>query len=128
MRKNRHNFNPRTHEECDNLTPSPVRLTAHFNPRTHEECDRLATSYAFRLHHFNPRTHEECDVVTKHPIPGVTISIHALTRSATTRLFCFYFKIAFQSTHSRGVRRLYLLLSIPFCNFNPRTHEECDFG
>ena len=55
---------------------------------------------------FNPRTHEECDPFyegKKELSPKV--SIHALTKSATTKA---------------GLR-----LSPFFC-FNPRTHEECD--
>ena len=36
---------------------------------------------------FNPRTHEECDGSTLNPACSVSISIHALTRSAT-RCWC----------------------------------------
>ena len=32
---------------------------------------------------FNPRTHEECDMFESDMSDGKTISIHALTRSAT---------------------------------------------
>ncbi len=37
-------FNPRTHEECDQEPASQKSATEYFNPRTHEECDcpRLA--------------------------------------------------------------------------------------
>ena len=57
-----------------------------FNPRTHEECDVMVV-VAFTVNvDFNPRTHEECDVAGL--LQGhehVSISIHALTRSATQR-------------------------------------------
>ena len=33
-------FNPRTHEECDELVWKFVLDKGGFNPRTHEECDR----------------------------------------------------------------------------------------
>src|SRR5699024_9547109 len=66
----------------------------YFNPRTHEECDK-GTSLSVKVEmYFNPRTHEECDIsaVKINPAPK-----------------------EFQSTHSRGVRRPYLLtVSIPF--------------
>ena len=38
-----------------------------------------------------------------------------------------YYDESFQSTHSRGVRRLFCVIMISTCNFNPRTHEECDY-
>ena len=100
-------FNPRTHEECDSYVLLSGQVFACFNPRTHEECDLFHPDYHVTVAGFNPRTHEECDL----PLMGETscppcVSIHALTRSATTRRF------------AAGTR--------DNC-FNPRTHEECDF-
>ena len=57
-----------------------------------------------------------------------TISIHALTRSATRNSSNQFMSTQiFQSTHSQGVR----LWFIPYTyytnsHFNPRTHKECD--
>ena len=98
-------FNPRTHEECDNLSGLFSQLPVGFNPRTHEECDffsffsnkrctvfqsthsrgvRLkATLFLQQIKSFNPRTHEECDIASPHVVPLSEVSIHALTRSAT---------------------------------------------
>ena len=60
-------------------------------------------------------------------IPSVPISIHALTRSATTRLsmvsmITLYFN---PRTHEECDKRQWLDISL-FRYFNPRTHEECD--
>ena len=121
-------FNPRTHEECD---PETVCIVAHSIPfqSTHSRGVRPIICEVTRVgYNFNPRTHEECDVrlviglrvslifQSTHS-RGVRrrserfenifqgISIHALTRSATT--------LTFTRAHS-----------LP--DFNPRTHEECD--
>ena len=59
-----------------------------------------------------------------------TISIHALTRSATRNSSNQFMSTQiFQSTHSQGVR----LWFIPYTyytnsHFNPRTHKECDIN
>ncbi len=59
-----------------------------------------------RISYFNPRTHEECDM----------IMFKLLNRSNQ-----------FQSTHSRGVRRVAgCYACVRWRDFNPRTHEECD--
>ena len=97
-------FNPRTHEECDPAFAIPAFQINCFNPRTHEECDQLSPSCSLgamfqsthsrgvRLYHcdyyvalagFNPRTHEECDNFFSLNHKTGTVSIHALTRSAT---------------------------------------------
>ena len=97
---------------------------------------------------FNPRTHEECDG-KRRTEPGVEhVSIHALTKSATSRPECRSLTERFQSTHSRRVRRripgrlpvggmfqsthsrrvrliINQLIYVDM-SFNPRTHEECD--
>ena len=120
-------FNPRTHEECDLrlFYSDPYNLS--FNPRTHEECDAQKIDIVLRPYKgFNPRTHEECDKLAEHIIVNTIVSIHALTKSATTRLRGQYHFIEvsihaltksatslgneafmqnqFQSTHSRRVR------------------------
>ena len=78
----------------------------HFNPRTHEECDRNLLCKYLGISDFNPRTHEECDDSNRKRYSArSSISIHALTRSATLPI---------------------LHRSILASNFNPRTHEECD--
>ena len=64
----------------------------HFNPRTHEECDRSFGRLVSELIYFNPRTHEECDTGGYHVvIRRNAISIHALTRSATSSLRLSFF-------------------------------------
>ena len=66
----------------------------------------MGTAYRYG-NDFNPRTHEECDLSVLPPSGFGVISIHALTRSAT-RLLTSSIRLnpKFQSTHSRGVRRL----------------------
>ena len=55
------------------------------------------------------------------------ISIHALTRSATQTILFQTSQKLFQSTHSRGVRLLIRRFrNEVLLDFNPRTHEECD--
>ena len=81
-------------------------LVSHFNPRTHEECDGVKLTidemaYLFQSTHsrgvrLNQSVHQD---------RTATISIHALTRSATTKRS--------QTKQQRS-------------DFNPRTHEECD--
>ena len=123
------NFNPRTHKECDLLTHKTYTVSLQFQS-THSQGVRLnyftisAELAKFQSTHsqgvrrpdygkeqaivlnFNPRTHKECDTRDIRPQyrPG-KISIHALTRSATSSL---------------------LSCSIGWCYFNPRTHKECD--
>ena len=58
------------------------------------------------------------------------ISIHAPTRGATILGSKVYDELLkFQSTHPRGVRLATCKFSgfSATCNFNPRTHEGCDF-
>ena len=99
----------------------------NFNPRTHEECDEFpfllsASSYEFqsthsrgvRPHHYSYQN--EIDHISIHALTRsatsllfllllvVYISIHALTRSATSKRYFYRSGWVFQSTHSRGVR------------------------
>ena len=56
-----------------------------------------------------------------------SVSIHALTRSATIAFLMLFKRRLFQSTHSRGVRHYTAIgKSATEKSFNPRTHEECD--
>ncbi|XOQ55596.1 MAG: hypothetical protein ACFWTI_10300 [Lactobacillus helveticus] len=107
--------------------PQRRRLN-YFNPRTHKECDKKDFQLPARVNYFNPRTHKECDAcfhtskataqlfqsthsqgVRPPRIPalisGFFISIHALTRSATTKIKLIRSRVEY---------------------FNPRTHKECD--
>ena len=121
------NFNPRTHEECDKGPTRQTKERKNFNPRTHEECDKHVDGRVGGSLNFNPRTHEECDQKTTAEAIGISISIHALTRSATRCRSSTHCKARlFQSTHSRGVRQMPHSGQIHCCHFNPRTHEECD--
>ncbi|EES74006.1 hypothetical protein POTG_01056 [Paenibacillus sp. oral taxon 786 str. D14] len=56
---------------------------------------------------FNPRTHKECDksYISIHNVRS--ISIHALTRSATVVSVVSNDPVGFQSTHSQGVRPIF---------------------
>ena len=98
-------FNPRTHEECDIEGSSKIIHRERFNPRTHEECDALPGVMPMIMSGFNPRTHEECDLSPIIQLQTVSVSIHALTKSAT-----------------KGCLGI---IQAKRC-FNPRTHEECD--
>ena len=120
-------FNPRTHEECDNrLLPihvitnvsihaltksatvtSSLRIVSVVFQSTHSRRVRPSfTKSGADIGGFNPRTHEECDLLYHtHRHHSFTVSIHALTKSATNE-----------------VKPLFLISEC----FNPRTHEECD--
>ena len=56
------NFNPRTREGCDVLSPNPPSVNINFNPRTREGCDCVYVDNAQ---------------------PNGVISIHAPARGAT---------------------------------------------
>ena len=59
-------------------------------------------------------------------LSNIQVSIHALTRSATSVFICAMQSRMFQSTHSRGVRLTGTNTATEQASFNPRTHEECD--
>ena len=144
-------FNPRTHEECDGahltLVYAPrlfqsthsrgvrltqiigVKLAPCFNPRTHEECDGQPCDDTGLNGCFNPRTHEECDpqalgIVYRKPKFQSTHS-RGVRRCGKRRGIS---RTKFQSTHSRGVRHGQIVREAGLVCFNPRTHEECDYG
>ena len=101
-----YNFNPRTHKECDSKSSLVCAFMFYFNPRTHKECDQ---NYTIGLSH------------------DLDISIHALTKSATSRLSKALARViisihALTKSATTSKRDLCLLLF----DFNPRTHKECD--
>ena len=75
---------------------------------------------------FNPRPHEEGDTVRCICDCKVKISIHALTRRATSLASWLTIWTKFQSTPSRGGRPLLAFVAQQIINFNPRPHEEGD--
>ncbi len=104
-------FNPRTHEECDltvtaegdgedvsihALTRSATSSAAHhrcwhdcFNPRTHEECDGIfefpaSFNFMFQSTHSRGVRRTVVPVI----VDIIQVSIHALTRSATSKIMC----------------------------------------
>ena len=101
-----------------------------FNPRTREGCDRSQPRYHPGLYCFNPRTREGCDFNVAILFLKFNVSIHAPARGATSArdvavliVLCFNPRTRegcdgiesrtpspwelFQSTHPRGVRRVY---------------------
>ena len=55
------------------------------------------------------------------------ISIHALTRSATGPVRCsFVCELISIHALTRSATKRWRVYSRSLCNFNPRTHEECD--
>ncbi|CZQ88083.1 Hypothetical protein TR210_670 [Trichococcus ilyis] len=126
-----------------------TRLKLHFNPRTHEECDVHEHRQAREEENFNPRTHEECDIAVTFVDDIGSISIHALTRSAT-KAYGFWASKTPISIHAltrsatdgrivtlndqtisihaltRSATNPSRTRSTRSPDFNPRTHEECD--
>ena len=97
-------FNPRTHEECDYFYLSNSIYGDKFQS-THSRGVRQCFSCGRKhVSGFNPRTHEECDNLKFSIRYYKGVSIHALTRSATTDNRNTMRVGLFQSTHSRGVR------------------------
>ena len=123
-----YSFNPRTHEECDEVEVTGTEERLRFNPRTHEECDNNSEQYLKGIESFNPRTHEECDRYAMRDTSIETMFQSTHSRGVRQDCCCGTQKeILFQSTHSRGVRHIYpSVLITGSSGFNPRTHEECD--
>ena len=145
-------FNSRTHVECDHGRPYsgiqrlPFQLT-HSRGVRHG----LLISYNDILN-FNSRTHVECDSESDNN--DAAFQIFQLTHSRGVRLLAeqFLFQCGkFQLTHSRGVRQVFVVvvplnlvisthaltwsatrfragILLLLCNFNSRTHVECDQG
>src|SRR5699024_5176574 len=87
-----------------------VNQQAHhqnFNPRTHEECDQINVTTHKRINNFNPRTHEECDLAYVEWILKNWTFQSTHSRGVRQIGGCRSWKDSiFQSTHSRGVRHL----------------------
>ena len=81
---NRTHFNPRSHERSDTVLVLIYYQVKYFNPRSHERSDALHLAKTANLQNFNPRSHERSDADRATVNKGVTISIHAPTRGATT--------------------------------------------
>ena len=120
-------FNPRTHEGCDDTGEyeyKEIDLSIHaptrgatyifqwnvnqrraFNPRTHEGCDRHPIFPYYLLTTFNPRTHEGCDNGSM--MQEIPYWVFQSTHPRGVRQLFVYISLhkpAFQSTHPRGVR------------------------
>ena len=98
-----------------------------FNPRTHEECDEL---YVFKSRWSVISIHALTRSATAHHNPihlFRKISIHALTRSATS-LYKWPNLCSVISIHAltRSATTMSCWRSVCSIDFNPRTHEECD--
>ena len=77
---------------------------------------------------FNPRTRVGCDVIFRGHHDGQRgVSIHAPAWGATSSTAQPTFKVQFQSTHPRGVRRCLRRMGRHYRRgFNPRTRVGCD--
>ena len=123
-------FNPRTRVGCDHGTAPALCPDPGFNPRTRVGCDAARSRCPRCRGCFNPRTRVGCDLIRFMRRMGF---------------------IVFQSTHPRGVRRLFTQFgdhgagvsihapawgATPPCvmalhghsSFNPRTRVGCDMG
>ena len=121
-------FNPRTHEECDDR-PALEKLIRDVFQSTHSRGVRLADHCLRRIAviisiHALTRSATEQHFALDH---NWSISIHALTRSATKSVR-FVVTSTSISIHAltRSATRLLSLPVYGYGNFNPRTHEECD--
>ena len=76
--------------------------------------------------YFNPRTHVGCDEIQADRHCSPRISIHAPTWGATIPIADNKHIQKFQSTHPRGVRRVFRCHRFYNWYFNPRTHVGCD--
>ena len=120
-------FNPRTHEGCDVVSVMSHVIMIGFNPRTHEGCDLLVVVTMLFPTSFNPRTHEGCDKMSNNGI--FANRAFQSTHPRGVRHIYLDFKDyleKFQSTHPRGVRQKSLGITLGNNGFNPRTHEGCD--
>jgi len=115
-------FNPRTHTGCDKCKNRRGKDTNCFNPRTHTGCDTNLPRCRKDKQCFNPRTHTGCDNAITDLADGLTVSIHAPTRGATSFITMCIFRVMFQSTHPHGVRliaRHTPCSSLPFQSTHP---------
>ena len=124
------NFNPRTHEECDDTPCTTSRKRCLFQS-THSRGVRLI-SYRIPYDRETFQSTHSRGVRRVHRQPRQKPGGFQSTHSRGVRQFEFEFcpKCGrFQSTHSRGVRlHNPITTAVSVIYFNPRTHEECDFG
>ena len=144
-------FNPRTHKECDCEFSINFIICLLFQS-THSQGVRRCVLIGDMLNFLFQSTHSQGVRRLSNLIFAdmALISIHALTRSATSRVYNdLRIQSIFQSTHSQGVRlqkanklKPDYLISIHALTrsatffvpseklnsgyFNPRTHKECD--
>ena len=96
---------------------------------THSHGVRLISNSKWNYrNYFNPRTHMECDIIKWGAINARSISIHALTWSATVNAESFnkwvsisIHALTWSATTIAGACMLFI------DDFNPRTPCECDF-
>ena len=122
------NFNPRTHMECDGDSRGRTNDgTNHFNPRTHMECDAKGLVEYFNLKLFQSTHSHGVRRSGKQSEKGyITISIHALTWSATPSCFLVYAVLAISIHALTWSATLINKKLLKMVYFNPRTHMECD--
>ena len=78
------NFNSRSHEESDPSLCICLSKQSYFNSRSHEESDESRSGKISTINNFNSRSHEESDERTSSLSGWNSISIHALTKRATS--------------------------------------------
>ena len=120
-------FNLHTHVECNSpLLPDSKTIVISTHALTWSATISSALSPSDC--NFNSRTHVECDPmdtgIIKSPPP---ISTHALTWSATIsegtgKIFCYISTHALTWSATDAIRKGGTRL----CDFNSRTHVECD--
>ena len=100
----------------------------HFNPRPREEGDRQLAFPSTVSRDFNPRPREEGDITTGFfSVVLAEISIHALVKRATLRLFLYHLKPLHFNPRPREEGDDCFFSSIcSGVNFNPRPREEGD--
>ena len=119
-------FNPRPPAEGDRYFCTVFRFSSYFNPRPPAEGDAGTVISSARVSYFNPRPPAEGDSCPCVNLLSVSISIHALPRRATMSGDVLALMPLFQSTPSRGGRRLWSLPVQVSTHFNPRPPAEGD--
>ena len=139
-------FNPRTRVGCDHAQSAALLPHHRFNPRTRVGCDPWRPRPCGPWSRFNPRTRVGCDsLVAFHGLAPRFVSIHAPAWGATNQ-FVFLIRgelvsihapawgattwarplpassSRFQSTHPRGVRRVFFQATPTCCDKFQSTH------
>ena len=92
-------FNPRICKRCDTITSICPSISLSFNPRICKRCDGLFKFIFLFFLSFNPRICKRCDFSPFFTFEGVTVSIHASVKDATSAHFSRLRGSQFQSTH-----------------------------